>query len=97
MNKIFGSLEESLAASFANTLAAATKGGLTDQVPDADHMLCGKPDSMELVDVFPDGSWEYQDAKDDGDMVTMSGKDAALLAMYLYSPENKALFASEQG
>ncbi len=51
---------------------------------------------MILVDVFPDGSWEYQDVDEDGKAVTMSGSNAAMLALYL-SPEHKAAFAEQAG
>lgn len=89
---VFGSVGQADEAAMMDTLTAARKGGLTDQVPDESHILCQRPDSYELVDIFPDGSWEYQDVLEDGSMRTMSGLNAALLAMYLHSEENKLLF-----
>lgn len=94
---IFQSPEDAAAAAVMDTVAAATKAGLTQQVVDEGHVLCQRPESMELVDVYPDGSWEYQNALENGEMQTMSGINAALLAMYLASDENKALFEKEQG
>jgi hypothetical protein len=91
---VFGSVDEANAAAVMDTVNAATKAGLTSQLVDDGHVLCAKPDSMELVDVFPDGSWEYQDVNDDGTMETMSGPSAVMLALYL-SGDNKKLFAEQ--
>jgi hypothetical protein len=73
----------------ADTIRAATNNGLTKVVPDDDgHTLCGN-DEGEIVDVFPDGSWEYMGIREDKTMRTMSGPSAVLLAGYLQSEENK--------
>jgi hypothetical protein len=97
MPQLYQSAEDLNSEAVMETVLAATKAGLIQQVVDEGHVFCARPDSMELVDVFPDGSWEYQNALEDGDMVTMSGANAMLLAMYLSSDENKALFEKEQG
>lgn len=93
---IFDSVEDANIASVMDTTSAATKEGFTDQIVDEGHILCAKPDTAELVDIFPDGSWEYQNINVDGLMEEMSGQNAALLAMYLVSEENKKLFAEEE-
>lgn len=90
--KVFNSIEDANAAALMDTVDAATKAGLTNQVVDEGHVLCQKPDSLELVDVFPDGSWEYQNAGEDGEMETMSGSNAVMLALYMHG-DNKAEFA----
>lgn len=92
---IFNSVEDANAAALMDTTDAATKAGFTDQMVDEGHVFCAKPESMELVDVFPDGSWEYQNVDEDGKAITMSGTNAAILALYLVSDENKKLFAEE--
>ena len=90
--KIYMSDEDADAAALMDTVAAATKAGFVNQSNDEGHVLCMKPDSMELVDVFPDGSWEYQDVDDKGSIVEMSGASAVMLAYYLSSDENKKMF-----
>jgi hypothetical protein len=73
----------------ADTIRAATTNGLTNVVEDDDgHTLCGN-DEGEIVDVAPDGSWEYMGIREDKTMRTMAGPSAALLAGYLQSEENK--------
>jgi len=95
--KLYKSVEAANNGAVMNTIKAATKAGLTKQVVDDGHILCSKPDTMELVNIFPDGSWEYQNVKTDGKMQTMSGANASLLALYLHSDENKAIFEAERG
>jgi len=95
--RVSNSIEEARAADQADTVKVATDAGFTEQVEDEGHVLCQKPDTMELVDVYPDGSWEYQNARDDGSMQEMSGSYSNLLAMYLASDENKQLFEDNQG
>lgn len=74
----------------ADTIRAATLNGLTKVVPDDDgHTLCGNEETGEIVDVFPDGSWEYMGIREDKTMRTMAGPSAILLAGYLQSEENK--------
>lgn len=90
--KVYQSVEDADADSVMDTVTAATNAGFTLQVVDEGHVLCQKPDTMELVDVFPDGSWEYQDVKEDGTMREMSGPNALLLSLYLASDENKDKF-----
>lgn len=89
---IYTSEEDANADSVMDTISAASKAGFTDQVNDEGHVLCQKPDTMELVDIFPDGSWEYQNVGEDGKMQEMSGTNAMMLAMYLASDENKKMF-----
>jgi hypothetical protein len=91
-DKIYNSVEDANADALVDSVAAATKAGFTLQATDNGHVLCQKPDSYELVDVFPDGSWEYQNIGDDGKAIEMSGPSAVLLALYLHSDENKAMF-----
>lgn len=97
--KVFRSEADATAALQADSIEAAKMFGLTDvsNQPDG-HVYCQKPDSMELVDIYPNGSWEYQDVLPNGDMRTMSGPGAAMLGYYLKSDENKKLFedAAEQ-
>lgn len=93
--EVFDDIEAATTAGTMNTIDAATKGGFTEQTVDDGHVLCAKPDTSELVDIFPDGSWEYQAIKEDGEMDTMSGQTATLLALYLHG-DNKAIFAEEE-
>lgn len=94
--EIFEDVESATSAEILNTIDAATKGGFTEHVNDDDgHTLCSKPDTSELVDIFPDGSWEYQAIKEDGEMDAMSGQTATLLALYLHG-DNKAIFSEEE-
>lgn len=93
---VFTSVEDANLAAVMDTISAATKEGFTEQMVDEGHVLCAKPETFELVDVFPDGSWEYQNIDDDGKAEIMSGTNAALLALYL-SPEHKAAFTEEAG
>lgn len=92
----FESVEDANMAAVMDTVSAATKAGFSNQAVDEGHVLCQKPDTWELVDVYPDGSWEYQDIDDEGKVEEMSGTNAALLALYL-SPEHKAAFSEEAG
>lgn len=91
---VFDSVEDANAAAVMDTVSAATKEGFTNQLVDEGHVLCAKPETMELVDVFPDGSWEYQNVDEDGKAIEMSGINAAILALYL-SPTHKAAFTDE--
>lgn len=93
--KVFKSVEDANAAAMMDTTAAATKAGLTEQLVDDGHIICQKPGTMELVDVFPDGTWEYQNVNEDGEAESMSGNSAALLALYLASSANKEKFQEE--
>jgi len=93
MADIYRSEQDLIDDEFMETIAAATKAGFTDQMTDDNgHVLCQKPDTMELVDIFPNGGWEYQNARENEPMQEMSGANAALLALYLASDENKKLF-----
>ena len=82
--EMFNSIEDANAASVMNTLSAANKAGFTEQVNDEGHVLCSVPGTTRLIDIHPDGSWEYQEVKDDGEMETMEGDSAAVLAVYLH-------------
>lgn len=93
---VFDSAEDANAAAVMDTVSVAKKNGLTEQMVDDGHVFCAKPETMVLVDVFPDGSWEYQDVDEDGKSITMSGTNAALLVLYL-SPEHQAAFAEQAG
>lgn len=76
----------------ADTIRAATLNGLTKVVPDDDgHTLCGNEETGEIVDVFPDGSWEYMGIRDDKTVREMAGPSAIMLAGYLQSEENKLM------
>ena len=88
---LFASAEDAYAAAVMDTISAARKAGFTHQVNDDGHVLCAMPDTARLIDVFPDGSWEYQDVLDDGEMDTMSGDSALMLALYLHG-DNAAMF-----
>ena len=89
---VFESVDDANSAALMNTVSVATKAGFTDQLVDEGHVLCAKPDSLELIDVFPDGSWEYQNIDDDGKAETMSNTSAVMLTLYL-SPQHRAAFA----
>lgn len=91
---VFNSVEEANAAAVMDTVSAATKAGLTSQLVDEGHILCAKPDTMELVDIFPDGSWEYQNVLDSGKAESMTGPSAVMLSLYL-NGNNKKLFEEE--
>lgn len=91
---IFNSPEDANAAAVMDSVAAAFNAGLTNKVTDEGHVLCARPDSMELVDIFPDGSWEYQNVSEEGKTESMSGTTAALLSLYLNG--NKELFEKSQ-
>jgi diaminopimelate epimerase len=87
--KIFRSHEDAIASAMQDTLRAAIKAGFTEHADDEGHVLCLVPDTNRLVDVFPDGSWEFQDVNDDGSMETMSGNSAVMLALYLHGDNAK--------
>jgi hypothetical protein len=93
---VFNSVEDATMAAIMDTVSVATKAGLTSQVVDDGHTLCAKPDTMELVDVFPDGSWEYQNVPANGKVESMSGTSAVMLSLYLHG-DNKKLFEDEEG
>lgn len=84
--EVFDSVDDANIAAVMATSDAATKAGFTQQEVDEGHILCAKDGTMELVDIFPDGSWEYQNVTEDGAVETMSGASASLLALYLASP-----------
>lgn len=92
----YPSVEDLNTARMMNSIAAAKHYGLTSSVAVDGHVYMSRPDSMELVDIFPDGSWEYQDVKEDKTMRTMSGPNASMLSMYLQSDENKAIMEENQ-
>jgi hypothetical protein len=87
--KIFRSHEDAKASAMQDTLRAAIKAGFTEHTDDERHVLCLFPDTNRLVDVFPDGSWEFQDVNNDGSMETMSGPSAVMLALYLHGDNAK--------
>jgi hypothetical protein len=96
--KLYQSEEHARIEAVMNSVEAATKAGFTTQVEDDGHVLCGKPDTNELVDIFPNGSWEWQNANEETmKMEEMSGTCAALLQMFLHSDENKKIFFENQG
>lgn len=88
---LFASVEDADSSAVMDTISAARKAGFTQQVNDDGHVLCAVPDTARLIDVFPDGSWEYQDVLEDGEMETMSGDSALMLALYLHG-DNAAIF-----
>ena len=92
----YRTVESARVEDFTNTIQAATNAGLTLQAEDEGHVLCGSTHSNELVDVYPNGSWEWQNIDEDGKAITMTGTNAALLQMFLASDENKAMFFAHQ-
>lgn len=80
---LYTSEEDANAAAVMETVGAAFNAGFTEKIVDEGHVFCSKPKTMELVDVFPDGSWEYQNVNKEGKVEEMSGTTAALLALYL--------------
>jgi hypothetical protein len=95
--EISQSAEELNDSRVMDTLSAATKAGFTQQVNDEDgHVLCAVPDTMKLVDIFPNGSWEFQDVDEDGEMKTMSGDSAVMLALYLHGDNAKIFEENEK-
>jgi hypothetical protein len=93
--KIFSSIEDAKASAMQDTLGAAIKAGFTEHTDDEGHVLCLVPETNRLVDIFPDGSWEFQDVNDDGTMETMSGDSAVMLALYLHG-DNAKIFKACQ-
>jgi hypothetical protein len=94
--KIFSSIEDAKASAMHDTFGAAIKAGFTNYTNDEGHVLCAVPETNRLVDIFPDGSWEFQDVNEDGSMETMSGTSAVMLALYLHG-DNAKIFKECQG
>jgi hypothetical protein len=93
--KLYHSVEEYNEDMQYNTIHAARHNGF-DMTQDGDngHVLCGKHATAELVDVFPDGSWEYQNREDD-EVDRMTGVSSVMLHYFLNNKElYKEIYAS---
>ena len=88
--QIFNSSEDAYLSDVMDSVHAATKAGFTKQAVDSVHVFCQKPDTIELVDIFPDGSWSYQNPTNKK-TESMTGDSAAILAIYLHTIAEDAM------
>jgi hypothetical protein len=63
------------------TIETAKAYGFDTLQADGDTILCGKPGTATLVQVFPNGSWEYRDVSEDE--IRETDSSAATLGVWL--------------
>jgi hypothetical protein len=83
--QLFHSTEELNHHRVENTIHVARMNGFdTIQKEEDGHTLCGKHGTEELVDVYPDGSWEFEHSYDEreGGASAPSGTSATFLGIY---------------
>lgn len=86
--KLFLSSEEREAYGQRETVTVAWRNGFdTETKNDDGSVVCGKHSTAEVVEVYPNGNWEYRNTEDDDNVVKATGLTAALLGMFFAHPD----------
>jgi hypothetical protein len=80
--KLFTSTDAMNKAALGETIRVAKAFGFDTTQEENGSTLCGKAGTATLVEVFPDGSWEYRDAAGDEEEIE-TGPSAAILGVWL--------------
>ena len=89
--QLFKSQDDLHASDVANAVRTAHVGGFnTTKTTDNGHTLCGKHATSEVIDIFPDGSWEYKNGADASKDI--SGETPAMLKIFLSSDKSRQMY-----
>jgi len=80
--RLFASVEAANKAILDQTVNMAVRKGFSTVQAEGTGFLCGRPGTGQLVEVYPDGTWEYRDASED-EIKTESGRNAQTLGWFL--------------
>lgn len=80
--RLFSSVEALNKELMDQSVNMAVRHGFGTVQAEGDGFLCGRPGTGQLVEVYPDGTWEYRDASGE-EVIKDSGRTAQTLGWFL--------------